>query len=154
MNSFKPQEKMSVRRLEDDWKIQTTKGNALFEKSSFCDARDTYRITVRLARWLLQRQTECREEGIPEQALHNIACANLGNTFLELGHLKTAENCFLDALDVASLAYNQKTPEVSGSDLRVAVLNYTGFCQRSARPPDTHLLASVGRRTATSSLSP
>jgi hypothetical protein len=28
----------------------------------------------------LQRQTECREEEIPEQALHNIACANLGNT--------------------------------------------------------------------------
>ena len=129
-------------RLEDAWKSAICAGNTAFAENQFAAALDSYRHAFSFASRLIRRRRGCRSLGIPFVPIYLISCSNLGNTFAETRRLREAESWFLRALHFASIEYE---PGSGGSDLRMAILNYCDFCDRTDREPGDSVMQAAIR---------
>ena len=137
---------VNAQSLEVAWKRHSSSGNTFYHSANHTAALAAYECAFCVVERLLYRPVECQRYHIALIPIYLNTCANLGNTLTLLERFEEAEEWFQRALRLASVTADMNSPALGNvfssqpADLKMAILNYNDFCQRTARTPDTQAI--------------
>ncbi|MFC5046352.1 hypothetical protein ACFSTE_03950 [Aquimarina hainanensis] len=124
--------------IENQWKVYTISGNALFSKGKFEKAIIHYTKAFSEASKLVRHMFSSLQFGIPIVSTFIISCNNLSNTYWEIGKLNEADTLYRRAIFfIVYLSENQNVHQNLDATIRRefprVLLTYNAFCEKTDR---------------------